>query len=483
MSDLSFKSAIELAADIREGRIGSLEMLNHFIDRVERFDNQLNAVVVRDFERARARATEADAALARGESWGPLHGLPMTVKESFDVAGLPTCWGVPEMKDHVPETDGVAIQRLKAAGVVIFGKTNIPFMLADFQSYNAVYGTTHNPWKHGHTPGGSSGGGAAALAAGMTTLEYGSDIGGSIRNPAHYSGVFGHKPTWGIVPLRGHSLSGALSPTDLSCIGPLARSTDDLELALDLTAGADRPHAGGWKLDLQPGPDSVRGLKVALWLDDPMSEVDERVKARVAAAAQALADAGAEIDDTARPAFDAEDCHGIYMQLLHGALAGRQPDGMFEETLKTLDGLSDDDRSGHAMLVRAQTMRHRTWIQLNEARTAMRWAWADFFDRYDVLLCPTAAVPAFPHDESDDMNARKLTVNGRQVPYFDQLFWAGMIGVSYLPATMYPAGLTDDGLPVGVQIVGPELGDRRTLAVSRMLEQIMGGFQAPPGYE
>ena len=218
--DTAFQSAASLAAGLRERRIGCLELLDHFIARVERFNPDLNAIVVFDFERARERAREADAALARGETWGPLHGLPMTVKDSYDVAGLPTTWGVPELRDNIATSNAVAVDRLLAAGAVIFGKTNIPFNLADFQSYNDIYGTTNNPWDLALVPGGSSGGAAAALAAGLTGLEAGSDIGGSIRNPAHYCGVYGHKPTWGVLPLRGHAKPGVLAPTDISVVGP-----------------------------------------------------------------------------------------------------------------------------------------------------------------------------------------------------------------------------------------------------------------------
>jgi amidase len=483
MSEFAFASANQLASAIRTGMTSSTELLEMYISRVERHDERINAVVIRDFDRARAAAREADAAQARGEDLGPLHGVPMTVKESFNIAGLKTCWGVPEMRDNVAAEDSVVVQRLKSAGAVIFGKTNIPIFLADFQSYNEVYGTTHNPWRQGHTPGGSSGGGAAALAAGFSGLEFGSDIGGSIRNPAHYSGVFGHKPTYGIIPLRGHSLAPTYSAPDISVVGPLARSADDLRLALDLTMGEDRLHQSGVRYDLAEGVESAKGLRVALWLDDTMSPVDDRVKERVSAAANALADAGAIVDDAARPDFSAAECHEIYMQLLHAALAARQPDSAYADTLARANALSDDDGRPGSMLLRAQTMRHRDWIRLNERRAAMRWAWADFFDRYDVLLCPVAAVPAFPHDESEDMGSRTLTVNGQSVPYFDQLFWAGMTGVSYLPGTMYPAGPASDGLPVGVQIVGPEMGDRKTIAVARILENIMGGFQQPPGFD
>lgn len=484
MSELAWKSATELAGMIRARCLGSRELLDHMIARVERYDNQVNAVVVRDFERARAAADEADSATRRGVSHGPLHGVPMTVKESFDLAGLPTTWGVPEMKGNIAARDGVVPQRLKDAGAVIFGKTNVPLMLADFQSYNAVYGTTHNPHRQGHTPGGSSGGGAAALAAGFTALEYGSDIGGSIRNPAHYSGVCGHKPTWGIVPMRGHALTGALTPTDISVVGPLARSIDDLELALELTAGSDRLHEPGWKLDLPPSEvEGAEGVRVALWCDDPIAAVDDSVQKVLRQAAEALSEAGAIVDDQARPDFTPRHCMDTYRTLLFSAMAARQPQAQFEQNIRRLEGLSPDDMSDGAQVLRAQTIRHRDWATANEARTRMRYAWADFFENHDVLLCPVASVPAFPHDESEDMNARTLTVNGRTVSYFDQLFWAGMTGVSYLPATVVPGGMTDGRLPVGIQVVGPEMGDRRTLAVARVIESLTGGFQAPAGFD
>lgn len=484
MSELAWKSATELAGLIRARRLGSRELLDHMIARVECYDNQVNAVVVRDFERARAAADEADSATRRGVSHGPLHGVPMTVKESFDLAGLPTTWGVPEMKGNIAARDGVVPQRLKDAGAVIFGKTNVPLMLADFQSYNAVYGTTHNPHRQGHTPGGSSGGGAAALAAGFTALEYGSDIGGSIRNPAHYSGVCGHKPTWGIVPMRGHALTGALTPTDISVVGPLARSIDDLELALELTAGSDRLHEPGWKLDLPPSEvEGAEGLRVALWCDDPIAAVDDSVQKVLRHAAEALSEAGAIVDDQARPDFTPQHCMDTYRTLLFSAMAARQPQAQFEQNIRRLEGLSPDDMSDGAQVLRAQTIRHRDWATANEARTRMRYAWADFFENHDVLLCPVASVPAFPHDESEDMNARTLTVNGRTVSYFDQLFWAGMTGVSYLPGTVVPGGMTEGRLPVGIQVVGPEMGDRRTLAVARVIESLTGGFQAPQGFD
>src|SRR2546421_1928774 len=241
MLDVPFRSARQLAADIKKKKIGCLELLDLYLARVEKYDGALNAVVVRDFERARTRARAADRALAKRDVWGPLHGVPMTIKESYDVAGLPTTWGVPAYKDRIATKNALAVDRLLGAGVVLFGKTNVPLYLGDWQSFNAIYGTTNNPWDVSRSPGGSSGGSAAALAAGLTALEAGSDIGSSLRHPAHFCGVYGHKPTWGIVPRTRHAppLQQA-APLDIDVVRPLPRSRDDLPLPLSLMA---RPHA------------------------------------------------------------------------------------------------------------------------------------------------------------------------------------------------------------------------------------------------
>src|SRR6202795_956107 len=214
-----FRSAKELAADIRKKKIGCLELLDLYLTRVEKHNPSLNAIIATDVESARKRARAADRALARKQVWAPLHGVPMTIKESYDVVGMPTTWGVPELKDNFPPRNALAVDRLLGAGVVLFGKTNVPIYLADYQSYNAIYGTTNNPWDLSRAPGGSSGGSAAALAAGLSGIEAGSDIGSSIRNPAHYCGVYGHKPTFGIVPQHGQTL-GQAAQTDINVLGP-----------------------------------------------------------------------------------------------------------------------------------------------------------------------------------------------------------------------------------------------------------------------
>ena len=479
--ETAFRSATELAEEIRTRRIGCLELLDHFLTRAERFNPDLNAIVVFDVERARERAREADAALARGEVWGPLHGLPMTVKDSYDVAGLPTTWGAPELRDNVAARNAVAVERLLGAGAVVFGKTNVPHNLADFQSYNEVYGTTSNPWDRSRVPGGSSGGSAAALAAGLTGLEAGSDIGGSIRNPAHYCGVYGHKPTWGILPPRGHAKPGGLAPTDISVIGPLARAAEDLALSLDVVSGPDRIEAAGWKLDLpRPAARSPSGWRLAVWADDGFCPVDHAVRDAVLKAADAFRAAGAEVDHEARPAFDPAEAHDVYTRLLQGALSIRHGDEEFGRALERTAALEEGDDGPRARRLRAGTMHHRDWLLTHERRTRLRWAWREFFDGFDALLCPIACIPAFAHDHRRDLDARRITVNGEEREYWDQLFWAGLTCVALLPATVAPA--TDTGLPIGVQIVGPEGGDYVTIEIARQLGGLIGGFRPPPGY-
>lgn len=284
--------------------------------------------------------------------------------------------------------------------------------------------------------------------------------------------------------MTGHALVPGGAAPDISVVGPLARTVDDLELALDLTAGADPALAGGWRLDL-PGPGfrAAGGLRVALWLDEPCAEVDASVKAVLTKVAEQLADAGADVDPRARPDFDPWDCMLCYLGLLHAALAARQPADAYAAMVQRVAELDPAEDGPTAFTLRAQTMSHRDWLAANTTRARLRRAWHRFFQDHDVLLCPVASVPAFPHDESPAMGARTLRINDRDVRYFDQLFWAGFTGGCYLPGTVVPGGLTPRGLPVGVQVVGPEFGDRRTLAVARMIEALRGPMPVPAGFE
>jgi amidase len=485
VTELVYRSATALSHAIHRREISSRALLEQFLERVARLNPAINAVVTLDADRARVRADAADAALAKGVIWGPLHGVPMTVKDTLEVAGVRTTAGAPQYAGHVPTTNAVAIERLVRAGAVIFGKTNTPTLAMDLQSYNPVFGTTSNPWDVKRTPGGSSGGSAAALAAGLTPIEVGSDIGGSIRTPAHFCGVFGHKPSYGIVPQRGHipGPPGTLSGADIAVIGPLARDADDLRLGLDVLAGPDEAEGISWQLNLaQARQHELGAFRVAAWLDDTASPVDQSVRTVQDAALARLRAAGARIDEQARPAFAFSEALLLYHQLLHAATAAGMPSEQFVKLAETADRSSEVEHGPASLFARATTQRHRDWIITNEKRLRVRRAWAKFFRDYDVLLCPVTQTAAILHDHSEPVTQRRITVNGEQRDYFDQLDWVGMIGVAYLPSTAAPIGRTAAGLPVGMQIVGPYLEDRTTIAFARALQEVLGGFSRPPGY-
>lgn len=484
-SDLHFLSGASLARMIRRKEISSRELLEHFMARVELHNPKLNAVIAKDYDRARDLATKADDALARGEHLGPLHGLPITIKDAYEVEGIVSTGGAPVWKDHVPARSATAVERLQRAGAIVFGKTNVPFMSGDLQTYNDVYGTTNNPWNLACGPGGSSGGSAAAMAAGLSAMEFGSDIGGSIRTPSHLCGVFGHKPTFNIVPKRGHlgPAPGALREGDLSVAGPLARSAEDLETMLRLTAGPDWDKSAGWRLDLPPArARDPKGLRVAVWIDDPYCDIDRESAELLNNAARSLQDAGAHVDWNARPDFTLAEISEVYLVLLHSCTGAGFPASLRAKMLEDKKNLSADDKSHRALQLIGATMTYADRMIWEERQTQLRAKWADFFQNYDVVLSPVLMRPAFPHDHNSNWHARRMDVNGVSREYMDVLIWAGPAVVSYLPASVAPVGITNDGLPVGVQIIGPHMGDFTTLAVAGMLENILGGFRPPAGY-
>lgn len=484
MSELTLMPAFELAAMIQRKEVGAEELLDLHLARYQRFNSQLNAVVFCQFDKARDRARAADDALARGEIWGPLHGLPMTVKDSFDWVGSPSTWGIPSLRDNYPQRDAVVVERLETAGAVIYGKTNVPLKLGDWQSFNEIYGTTNNPWDPSRSPGGSSGGAAVALATGMASLEIGSDIGASIRNPAHYCGVFGHKPTLGIVPLHGHQLPDDYTFFDILVGGPLARTAADLTVALNVLAGAAGPDRPGWRLELPPPRKSrLADFKVGVMLESPACVQDRTLTEQLEVTVDALDRAGVQIDRSARPNIDMERCQHVYMMLLRAALGTSVSDEEFEAKCKGARSRKPDDRSCRAYMERGASIYHRDWWRLHNEREAMRIRWAEFFDDYDLLLCPAAASTAFPHDHSGERADRTIEINGRQESTTDQLFWAGLSGLVYLPSTVAPAGLTRSGLPCGLQIVAGYIEDLTALEFARLMEQELGGFQVVPGYE
>ncbi len=478
MDQIAFSSASALAKLVRDREIGCLELTDLYLERIERLDTRLNAVVVRDFERAREAARRLDDA---PEAGGPLHGVPITLKESYDVAGLPTTWGYTEKRHNIASRDSLAAERLKAAGAVVLGKTNVPKSLADWQSYNDVYGSTNNPWDLGRSPGGSSGGSAAAMAAGLSGLEMGSDIAGSIRQPAHSCGVYGHKPSWGLMPPRGHSLAGAAAMTDISCIGPLARSAEDLELVLDLVGRPD-PMDSHLGLALPPGPTSLRGLRVALWPENEICPTDPEIVDKLDELATFLENEGAVVGRATRPPVDDREGFGLFGQLVVAALSGRASPDEFARVTAKIAALDPSDRSLQAQLTRAANMSHPDWLALNERRHGLRQGFEAFLAEWDVLICPIFGLPALTHQQEGETGDRMLKVGDKTIPYNLQMFWPGVIGVFHLPATAIPLGLTRDGLPVGAQIVGPLYGDRITIATARLLEQSWRGFVAPPGF-
>jgi len=482
MSDPAFLSASELAGLLRSGKLSSLELTDHYIARIERLDTALNAVCVRTFDDARGAARAADRARARGEVLGPLHGLPVTIKESFDLAGSRTTWGIPEFADNVADADADLTRRYREAGAVFLGKTNVPMGLADFQSYNDLYGQTNNPWDHARSPGGSSGGSATAMAAGLSELEAGSDIGGSIRNPAHYCGVYGHKPTWGVVSDLGHDLPGMAAPMDLAVCGPLARSAEDLALALDIVSGPNRYEARGWKLELPPPRHRrLADYRVALWPAGEFAPTSAEVSARVRAVGGALARAGARVSDSARPALDPRAALDTYTSLLWGVIGSGVPDAVHLARQREVAGYAADERGPRASTLRAAVQDHRTWFGHHQARYGIRAAWSAFFDDWDILICPIMPTAAFAHDHGEQME-RRIDVDGRAVNYFvDQLGWPGLITVANLPSTVFPTGPSAAGLPIGLQAVGREFDDRLTIDFCRLLAAEIGGYTPPPG--
>jgi amidase len=481
--DLHFKSAAEIAGLIRERQISAAETLEHFLARVETYNPRLNAIIWLDAARAQERARAADAALAKGEIWGPLHGVPMTIKESYNVAGSPTTWGDPNLKDNITPTSALAAERLEQAGVVLFGKTNVPLLLADHQSFNAIYGTTNNPWDLSRTPGGSSGGSAAVLAAGLTGLEAGSDIGGSIRIPAHFCGVFGLKPTWGVVAPKGQALPGSYAYADMSVIGPLGRSAGDLEIALDAMAGPDEIDGIAWKIDLPAcGAASLRDFRIAVKLSDPNCEVETEYADKLQALADELARRGARVKE-AEPKLDTARLHALYILLLRAATSARTPDEDVERWRKAAQTVGPDKEPYLELMVRGVTLPHRDWLRLNNERHGLRRAFAAFFEDHDILLCPVGVSAAFPHDHAAERWQRQITVNGKSVPSTTHLFWAGYSSLVYLPSTVGPAGMIGLRLPVGYQAIAASGRDRTAIAFSRFVEKEIIGFVPPAGFD
>jgi amidase len=487
---LMLEPALVQAEAVLAGRTTSRELVEAHLDRIDRYNGALNAVVTLDPGGARRRADERDRELAQGRRRGPFHGVPMTVKDAFATAGIRTTSGIAERRDHVPDEDAVAVARLIEAGVVVLGKTNVPEGVTGQETANALFGRTVNPWHPDRTPGGSSGGAAAALATGLTALELGSDSGGSIRQPAHCCGVYGHIPTQGLVPLRGHlplvPLHEERLQIDLMGVGPLARHPTDLAAALDMLAGPDGHDRAGWTVSLpRPRIAGPVGLRVALWADDPDFPVERAVRERLEFAGERLGAAGAHVDAVARPPFTLAEAERVAFALWVASTTASTTD--FASIVRAADALAPGDDGLPARRLRAEAMRHHDWVALDGARRAMTRGWAALFERFDVVLCPVSPVVAPPHDpeptkvaDIEHRLARTIDVDGALRPYLDQLTWNIVVGMCGLPSTVAPLGLSPGGLPVGAQIVGPPFADHTTIAVAGVVADVVGGYRPPP---
>ena len=457
---LLFRSATDAALAVRRKELSSRELTETLLARIEAANPAVNAVVELRPEAALSEAAAADEATARGDDAGPLHGVPMTIKDSFDVAGMRTTWGNPAFEDFVADSDSTVARRLKEAGAIVVGKTNVAFMLGDFgQTANELYGVTNNPWDTTRTPGGSSGGAAAALSAGMTFLEYASDLVGSIRIPAGSCGVYGLKPSVGIVPLTGFQPPGPPAPpsemTYMSAVGPLARSPHDLRTALRVTAGPEGQAAKAYSWALSPSRHGrLEDFRVGFVLDDERFPVSSEVAAPLSDAVDALARAGATLvegwPDGVDPARSYES-FGFHVRAFFA----------FQEPGRDFAKLSE-------------------FVDHENHRMASRAAWNRYFgDVADVFLCPVNFAPAFPHDERPFEERTIATPEGER-PYDDQAFWVSHASLPGLPAVAAPVGRTPGGLPVGVQIVGPLYEDYTAIAFAERLGGVLGGYERPP---
>jgi amidase len=476
MADVLKLDATGQLAALASKRVSAVELLKAALARHEQTHGQLNAVVAIDLERALERARAIDDARAKDMPLGPLAGLPMTVKDTFDVIGMPATSGLEAYRRRKAE-DAAVVAHARTAGAVIWGKTNVPVLAGDWQSFNSLYGTTNNPWDLERTPGGSSGGAAAALAAGVTALEIGSDIGGSLRVPANFCGIFSHKPTWGLVTQHGHvpPRPGSWVERDLNVVGPLARSARDLRLLLAVMQNGP--------LAPKAPPADLKGARIGLWLDEPSFALDTEVRTALETFAADLAHAGAEVTPIPSP-LDMPALVGAYHTLLGGILGEDLPPGVVRG-MELIRGPARwamkrgaDPLSRSAMIL-AYTATHREWMAADAVRARLRHQIGELFGRFDVILAPVSPVVAFPHNHRPFEKRKLACSNGQTIPYNSMLNWIALATALGLPATVVPAGISQTGMPVGAQIIGPLAGDARTLALAQAIDENVRGFTPP----
>ena len=477
---LHHKSLVELRNLLALRELSSRELLDHYVARIESLNPAVNAVVTLDVEAAQAAALAADAETASNRHTRPLNGIPITVKDALAVKGVRSTGGAVEHADHVPDRDADVVALVRRAGAIPFAKTNVPRWSGDIQTFNSMFGTTNNPWDRTRTPGGSSGGAATSVAMGFTGFEIGTDIGGSIRFPAAFCGVAGHKPSYGLVPCGGYidRIDYGLVEPDINVHGPLARSVDDLEMLLFLLAAPrpERSAAVGHRLPL-PRHERIDAFRVAIWSDDEACPVSADVRAAVERAGDVLASLGASVNRGARPDLNADASSQLGLWLVASATAPSMSDGDFARYHAI--ATAPDTPPEVAASLGSFTATHRDWMVADVARQHLRQQWNAFFQQYDALICPVAMTNAFPHTQEGSLPERTVLVDGAERPYMELLWWTVLIGGVYLPATVIPVGTSADGLPIGVQIVGPYMEDRTALAVARAIRNELGPMQFP----
>lgn len=486
MADLVFRTACELARMLRDREASADEVLEAHLRQIAKWNQPLNAIVTLDEEGACRRAREADEALARGEVWGPLHGVPVTIKDSFETAGIRTTSGFPSLKTHVPAEDATVVSRLRGAGAIILGKTNLSLLATDWQTNNPVFGRTTNPWDRSRTCGGSSGGGAAAVAAGLSPLDVGSDIGGSIRVPAHFCGIYGLKPTEHRVPSTGHipdwyipGMTPQGSVRHMGVYGPLARSVADLRLCLSLIAGADSRQA-----DVPPMPVAtasaplpVRQFRIA-WTDqfgDAAVSADTRTMLESLAA---TLEASAARVERIGPQLDCGSVWRTWGEISGAEIGG--PMSFLLRNLMRLQFLLMPDRSPmRAGMLRGIRLTMRELSRALACRDELMRSIDRLFERFDVLLCPVTCTPAFTHRQP----GRPIEVEDRQLSYFVAVGgYTTPFNLSGHPVVVLPAGRSKAGLPIGVQVVGQRWKDEQLLAIAASLDEVIGDLRHPPGF-
>jgi amidase len=484
--ELDFATGVQAAEAIRTKKVSSVELTERMFARIDHYNPQLNVFAYQLREDALAQARKADAALALGKQsdgkpLGVFHGVPITVKESFAVAGHPCTWGIPPLRDtKAPQNSEVVARLLGNAGAVLLGATNVPVALSDWQSYNPIYGQTNNPWDVKRTPGGSSGGSAAGLAAGLGYLSVGSDIGGSIRVPAHFCGIFGHKPTLDLVSMQGHIPGGDPGLPDFSTLlavgGPLARNAGDLLAALKILGGPAGWDAKAWKWQMpEPRARSLKDFRVGYVIDDPIAPPTPEVKALLQATIDRLTRAGARMKHGWPEGFQPAELLVNYQFMLEAFLFSTSPPAEQERLKKTVGEMVANRNSG-------ALSSFADWQKQNLRRLAFRAQWQAYFNQIDVFLSPVAFTAAFPHDHSEPQDHRTITTSAGPRRYMDMLNWIAPATLTGCPATVAPVGKTPEGMPVGIQIMAPFWEDATSITFADLLTREVGGFTPPPGY-